>query len=45
MDSCILKAISWNYEEEKPIICIYCGICAKYCPYQVIGLQERGEVF
>lgn len=44
ISSCILGAISWNQEDEKPVICIYCGICAKYCPYQVIELQEISRV-
>ena len=40
IDACILDAISWNEKQKNPVICIYCGICAKYCPYQVIELQE-----
>ncbi len=44
ISACILGAITWNTEEKKPIICIYCGICAKYCPYQVIELEDTGTV-
>ncbi|HWQ67974.1 MAG TPA: 4Fe-4S dicluster domain-containing protein [Methanospirillum sp.] len=40
MQACILRAISWNDEDNKPVICIYCGICANYCPYQVLELQD-----
>lgn len=44
MDACILGAITWNEKSNIPVICIYCGVCAKYCPYQVIELQEHGMV-
>ena len=44
VDACILDAITWNHESNTPIVCIYCGICAKYCPYQVIELEENSEV-
>jgi carbon-monoxide dehydrogenase iron sulfur subunit len=40
LEGCILGAISWDHEENHPIICIYCGYCAQYCPYEVIELQE-----
>jgi formate hydrogenlyase subunit 6/NADH:ubiquinone oxidoreductase subunit I len=30
----------WNEEENKPIICVYCGYCANYCPHDVIALEE-----
>lgn len=41
--SCILRAITWDEDAVNPIICIYCGICAKYCPYGVIGLEKIME--
>ncbi len=44
MQACLLGAISWDKERNLPVICIYCGICAKYCPYQVIELQKTSEV-
>lgn len=40
MNVCILGAITWDTENNVPIVCIYCGICARYCPYQVIGLED-----
>ncbi|WP_245920448.1 4Fe-4S binding protein [Methanospirillum stamsii] len=40
LDGCIIGAISWDKEENHPVICIYCGYCANYCPYGVIELQE-----
>jgi Fe-S-cluster-containing dehydrogenase component len=40
INACILDAITWDKEASHPIICIYCGVCARYCPYQVIELQD-----
>lgn len=44
VDACILRAIAWDEERGKPVICIYCGYCTKYCPYQVIELQVLPEM-
>jgi formate hydrogenlyase subunit 6/NADH:ubiquinone oxidoreductase subunit I len=27
-------------ETGKPIVCVYCGYCAQFCPHKVITLQE-----
>lgn len=43
-EACILGAISWDEGANKPIICVYCGVCATYCPYNVIELQDIPEV-
>jgi carbon-monoxide dehydrogenase iron sulfur subunit len=32
--------VLWNDENDKPQVCIYCGYCAPYCPYDVIALEE-----
>ncbi|MBF0101310.1 MAG: 4Fe-4S binding protein [Desulfobacterales bacterium] len=37
-EACILNAVFWNEEENKPMICIQCGICASYCPHGVLQL-------
>lgn len=47
--ACIVKAIFWDDDNNKPLICRYCGYCAKYCPYGVIELKgdkmdSEGEV-
>ena len=36
VDGCILNAVFWNPKKNKPVICVYCGYCAKYCPHGVI---------
>ncbi len=38
--ACILHAVYWNNEAQKPLICIQCGICAKYCPHGVLELRQ-----
>ncbi len=44
VDACILGAVFWNDEEEKPTICIHCGYCVEYCPHGVLRLSEKEEV-
>ncbi len=34
--ACILDAIGWNNNKNKPVICIQCGECAKSCHYKVL---------
>ncbi len=45
-DACIIDAIFWDDEINKPMICIYCGYCAKFCPFGVLELEkeEIGDV-
>ena len=40
VEACPFGAALWNEEEGKPQICVYCGYCARYCPYDVIALEE-----
>lgn len=40
VQACPFGAVFWDDQERKPRICIYCGICARYCDYDVIGLQD-----
>jgi carbon-monoxide dehydrogenase iron sulfur subunit len=41
-DACIIGAIFWDDEINKPMVCTYCGYCAQYCPHEVIEL-EKGD--
>ncbi|MDI6864315.1 4Fe-4S dicluster domain-containing protein [Thermodesulfovibrio yellowstonii] len=38
--ACILDAIGWNSNTNKPVICIQCGECAKSCPYKVMEFKR-----
>jgi len=40
-DACIIGAVFWDDETNKPVICIHCGYCADFCPHGVLGLQKR----
>ncbi len=39
--ACIIGAVFWNAEKQKPLICVQCGTCAKYCPHAVLALEKE----
>jgi len=39
--ACIIGAVYWNDETNKPMICLHCGYCVDFCPYGVLGMQKR----
>jgi carbon-monoxide dehydrogenase iron sulfur subunit len=41
--ACLVDAVFWDPEINKPMICVHCGICAKYCPHGVIALNQIKE--
>jgi carbon-monoxide dehydrogenase iron sulfur subunit len=41
--ACLLNAIFWNSEINKPMICSHCGYCAKFCPHGVIAAFKEEE--
>jgi heterodisulfide reductase subunit A-like polyferredoxin len=40
VQACTLRAVFWDEEANKPMICSYCGFCAAYCPHGVLALEE-----
>jgi Fe-S-cluster-containing dehydrogenase component len=42
-DACIIGAIFWDDEINKPMVCTYCGYCAKFCPHEVMKLEKWGS--
>lgn len=40
--ACIIGAIFWNEETNKPMICSQCGYCSNYCPYGVLKSEKAG---
>ena len=43
-DACIIGAVFWDEESNKPMICIHCGICVNFCPHGVLAHEKRDEV-
>ena len=41
-EACIIGAVFWDEENNKPIICTQCGYCVDYCPHGVLGVEEIG---
>lgn len=39
VEACPFTAIAWDETVSKPVICVYCGYCENYCPYDVIKLE------
>ena len=41
--ACIMRAINFDDETNKPIICRHCGICARFCPHGCLQMIETEE--
>ncbi|MCL2276584.1 MAG: 4Fe-4S binding protein [Treponema sp.] len=42
-NACIVHAVNFDQETQKPIICHHCGLCAHYCPHDCLILVEAKE--
>jgi len=40
MEACIVGAVFWNEEINKPMICTHCGYCVDFCPHGVLKMEE-----
>ena len=40
-EACIIGAVQWDDETNKPMICNQCGICSDYCPHGVLEVLGR----
>ena len=40
---CIMRAINFDDETKKPIICRHCGVCSHYCPHDCLQMVETEE--
>ncbi|HAG07899.1 MAG TPA: (Fe-S)-binding protein [Peptococcaceae bacterium] len=38
--ACIVRVIAFDEEEARPIVCIQCGTCARFCPHEVLAMVE-----
>ena len=41
VDACIVGAVFWNNERNKPMICVHCGYCSRYCPHGVLSVSKN----
>jgi len=41
--ACIMQAVFFDEEKQKPIICRHCGSCARFCPHHCLIMKEVGE--
>ena len=41
--ACMLKAIDFDDDTGKPIICKHCGLCSKYCPHGCLTMEDVPE--
>ena len=39
-EACIIGAVLWDHESNKPIICVHCGYCVDFCPHGVLAVEE-----
>ncbi|MGI6376072.1 MAG: 4Fe-4S binding protein [Anaerolineae bacterium] len=39
--ACVLGAVQWDDDVNKPSICIQCGYCVSYCPHGVLAMEDR----
>lgn len=39
--ACLINAIFWDEETNKPMICAHCSICTKYCPHGVLKIEKQ----
>ena len=42
-EACIIGAIFWDDEINKPMICIHCGFCVGFCPHGVFKMEKERE--
>lgn len=44
-NACIIGAVYWCDETNKPQICIHCGNCVDFCPHGVLALDKGRNVY
>jgi len=42
-DACAVRAVNFDHETKKPIICRHCGVCAQYCPHGCLVMVDEKE--
>lgn len=39
-EACASRAVGYDEDKKKPIICRHCGLCAQYCPHSCLVMEE-----
>jgi Fe-S-cluster-containing dehydrogenase component len=37
---CPVQVIGWDLEEDKPIVCVFCGQCVRFCPHDCLEMVD-----
>ncbi|WP_176461671.1 4Fe-4S binding protein [Anaeromicrobium sediminis] len=40
VSACIVGAVFFDTESQKPIICKHCGVCPNFCPHECLRMEE-----
>jgi len=40
VEGCPIGSIGWDEEKKRPITCLQCGSCVKFCPHQCFKMKE-----
>ncbi len=43
VDSCIIGAVYFDEQINKPIICRHCSVCTRYCPHNCLRMEEVSD--
>ncbi|MCL2320966.1 MAG: 4Fe-4S binding protein [Oscillospiraceae bacterium] len=43
VDVCAIGGVQWDKDENKPIICKHCGLCAKFCPHKCLTMEDVSD--
>ena len=41
VSACVFGVLHFDKEANKPLVCIECGTCVRFCPHQVLTMEER----
>ena len=43
-EACPVRVIGWDQEDDRPIVCLHCGQCVRFCPHDCLEMVEVGPV-